>query len=87
MDIIISIPVIINIKNLKPNLSIKYPHKNLEDPLTIPKNTPREYNGSWGNDFLFPKSLQQLDIKKSKTIIKLFFYYLQNPQKQSLTNI
>ena len=41
MDIIISIPVIINIKILNPSLSIKYPHKNLEDPLTIPKNTPR----------------------------------------------
>jgi len=41
IEIVISIPVMINIRTLKPNLSIKYPHKNLEEPLIIPKRTPR----------------------------------------------
>jgi hypothetical protein len=37
----ISINVIMNIKTLNPNLSIKYPHKNLDPPLITPKSTPR----------------------------------------------
>jgi hypothetical protein len=41
IEIVISTPVMINIRTLKPNLSIKYPHKNLEDPLIIPNKTPR----------------------------------------------
>jgi hypothetical protein len=41
VEIKISIPVIMNIKILKPNLSIRNPHKNLEDPFTIPNNIPR----------------------------------------------
>ena len=46
--------------------------------------------GSALTPFLFPKSLLQLDIKKSKTIIIIIFiflFYLQNPQKQKLTII
>jgi hypothetical protein len=41
--IAISIPVIINIKTLKPNLSISHPHKNLEEPFITPNNTPIIY--------------------------------------------
>ena len=39
---------------------------------------------------LFPKSLLQLEIKKSRTIVKFLIkniFYLQNPQKQKLINI
>jgi hypothetical protein len=43
IEIVISIPVMINIRTLKPNLSIKYPHKNLENPLIIPNKNPRKY--------------------------------------------
>jgi len=53
---------------LNPNLSIKYPHKNLEEPLITPNNVPRIYKEFCDTLFLLPKSLLQFEIKKSRTI-------------------
>jgi len=65
---ILNVNVIANINIWKPNLSMSPPHINLDAPLTIPNRIPRKYIASGLTPFLFPKSLLQLDIKKSKTI-------------------
>ena len=66
-----------NIKILNPNLSMKYPHIALVEPLIRPNKVPLMYKAFCPTFFLFPKILLVFETKKQMTIFtkNIYLYY------------